>query len=68
MYAQKDNYEYYAHYYGLRKKMEQRMRQNVLNPVEEEKQECLMPMWRPNGTMNTRTVQSKMLMVSVSRD
>merc|ERR1719192_3312403 len=53
MNARKENYEYFAHYYTLRNKVTNKIRQDIVNgTVAVQEQAMLNPMFRANGTLN----------------
>merc|ERR1719493_301896 len=61
MNARKENYEYFAHFYKLRNKVTNKVRQDIVNGTVAvpEDQEFLNPMFRTNGSLNNMTASSK---------
>merc|ERR550517_327648 len=62
MYARKENYEYYAHYYKLRQKVASKVRQDVQNGIslmQTDAPSMLEPMFKSNGTVNNLTPWSR---------
>merc|ERR1740123_2729691 len=60
MNARKENYEYFAHYYALRNKVTQKVRQDLLNPTEStDDQAMLNPMFRANGSSEPHRVNGR---------
>merc|ERR1740123_1862734 len=66
MFAQKHNYEYYAHHYKLRNQVAAKIRSGIESGTmgaEEEvaEQSFCDPLWKPNGKMNNMSTQQRIL-------
>merc|ERR1719474_72681 len=62
MYARKENYEYYAHFYKLRQKVTAKVREDVQNGITQTQYEAanmLEPMFKSNGSLNNLTPWSR---------